>query len=155
MKKKSHRLLIIPKGNIECLICPLVLPCAYQPGSQPLWIAPLLTWCWRYVLMKKGEDEEGEHLHSWLPEERITAAYYYIKQLGGPCSPQITGGAFPMMTQYGDAYWFQAAQSMLHVFNDVTVQSPVGKNSWNVLQWITVRGQHLGRGGAESFDNSN
>lgn len=88
--------------------------------------------------MKKGEDEEGEHLHSWLPEERITAAYYYIKQLGGPRSPQITGEAFPMMTQYGDAYWFQAAQSMLHVFNDVTVQSPVGNTHemfCNELQW--------------------
>lgn len=33
-----------------------------------------------------------------------------------------------MMTQYGDAYRFQAAQGMLHVFNDVTAQAPVGNS---------------------------
>lgn len=81
-------MLIIPKGNIwVCLISPQHY--AYQPGSQLLWIVPLLAWCWRYVLMKKGDDEEGEHLHSWLPEERITAAYYYIKQLGGPTALRL------------------------------------------------------------------
>lgn len=78
--------------------------------------------------MKKGDDEEGEHLHSWLPEERISAAYYYIKQLGGPVAPQIIGDAFPMMTQYGGDYWLQPDQSMLHVCNDVTAQTPVGNS---------------------------
>lgn len=95
-------------------------------ASQPQWIAPLLARCWRYVLTKKGDDEEGERLHSWLPGERIAAAYYYIKQLGGPHSPQIMGDAFPVMTQYGDAYQLRPTQGMLHVFDDVTAQTPVG-----------------------------
>lgn len=106
-----------------CLIRPST---RHQRASQPQWIGPLLARCWRYVLTKKGDDEEGERLHSWLPGERIAAAYYYIKQLGGPHSPQIMGDAFPVMTQYGDAYQLRPIQGMLHVFDDVTVQTPVG-----------------------------
>lgn len=105
----------MPEGNIW-MVSLSVQHYAYQPRSQPRWIAPLLTRCWRYVLMKKGDDEEGAHVHWWLPKERITAAYYYIKQLGGPCSPQIMGDASPVMTQYGDAYWLQPAPQHVACF---------------------------------------
>lgn len=74
------------------LISPSVQHCAYQPGSQPLWIVPLLAWCWRYVLMKKGDDEEGERLHSWLPEELRRAHHCSIllhKAIRGPIAPRI------------------------------------------------------------------
>lgn len=118
--------LCVPTGLPACVNCPFV--------------GMVLTLCFNEERRWWGG---GEHLHSWLPEERITAAYYYIKQLGGPHSPQITGDAFPMMTQYGDAYWLQPAQSMLHVFNDVTAQTPVGNF---VLQWIRVKNTALREG---------
>lgn len=143
-----------------CLISPSVQHYAYQQGSQPLWIAPLLAWCWRYVLMKKGDDEEGEHLHSWLPEESITAAYYYIKQLGAPQPPDY-GRCFPhddtvrwwLLTPAGSEY--VACLQWCHCTN------PSGQLSWNVLQWIKSwedRGgkfQCWGRDCGESFDNDN
>lgn len=104
-------------------------------------------------MMRRG----GIYIHG-SQKGRITAAYYYIKQLGGPHSPQITGDAFPMMTQYVDAYWLQPAQSMLHVFNDVTAQSPVGNLNEMIcseLRWEDREGkiQRWGREGVESFDN--
>lgn len=36
------------------------------------------------------------------------------------------GDAFPVMTQNGDAYQLRPTQGMLHVFDDVTAQTPVG-----------------------------
>lgn len=131
--------LIITKGNIRtCLWSPSAKDCVYQLGSSPpMWIVPLLAWCWRYVLMKKGDDEEGERLHSWLPEESISAAYYYIKQLGGPY-PSDCGSCFP----HDDTVWWwllTPAGCSVACLQWCHCTSPSGKLSWNVLRWI-IRG---------------
>lgn len=84
---------------------------------------PLLARCWRCVLMKKGDDEEGEHLHSWLPEEPIIAAYYFIKQLGAPTAPRLWEMFSPWW--HSAVMSIDSSWSMLHVCSDVTAQAPV------------------------------
>lgn len=129
----------------------------YQLRSQPLWIVPLLAWCWRYVLMKKGDDEEGEHLHSWLPEERITAAYYYIKQLGAPTAPRL----WEMLSPWWHSMLMTIDSRRLRACCMFAMMS-LNKPQWETLMKCSAmnyklkgqRGekhQHWGRGGEESF----
>lgn len=89
--------------------------------------------------MKKGDDEEGEHLHSWIPEECIAAAYYYTKQLGGPTAPQIMISPVRgwLLTPTGSQY--AACLQWRHWTNHS------GKLSWNDLQRIISWGDSWGK----------
>lgn len=89
--------------------------------------------------MKKGDDEEGEHLHSWIPEECIAAAYYYTKQLGGPTAPQIMISPVRgwLLTPTGSQY--AACLQWCHWTNHS------GKLSWNDLQRIISWGDSWGK----------
>lgn len=131
----------------------------FVPTGLPASVnCPFVAWCWRYVIMKKRDDEEGEHLHSWLPEEHITAAYYYIKQLGGPKAPTL----WEMLSQWWHSMVMTIDSSRLRACCMFEMMSQ------HKLQWETLmkrsamnyklRGQrgktqHWGRDGPESFNN--
>lgn len=97
------------------------------PTSLPAWVnclfvSMVLTFCFNEERRWWG----GGAFTFMAPRRAHHCSILLHKAIRGPRSPQITGDAFPMMTQYVDAYWLQPAHSMLHVFNDVTTQSPVG-----------------------------
>lgn len=125
------------------------------PTALPAWVnCPFVSMVLTLCFNEERRWWGGGAFTFMAPRRAHHCSILLHKAIRGPRSPQIMGDAFPMMTQYVDAYWLQPAQSMLHVFNDVTAQSPVGilnEMFCSELRWEDRQGKIQHRG--SRFDN--